>query len=389
MSKKVKGYFGSRSGKQYNIPNELREWLKNGCSPTIPQNIRLALNEVWEQAARDVDEELQVIFELSPRTDSPQTMPELDCLEQVTITTGRANRTARSEVADDTIERVKEILNSARPYVGDIPLKRAFVSDIPGDPGFSLVFTPGHESLAATVCWNDIPAVTFMVAGDASESTELWRMLLAPAGFPIHVNMDNPPQVPWCGVRPELTFFLTPPTSIRWIADFARWVAWAWLEPDGDRYPQLSVMKNQGCHVADHMEENDSFRSDGSHENVRAPEGQVQAQGRAQSVLNRYFNGTEHMRIPYPQPLPEELAPWHCYTRDGGHAILCVPMDSYYDTQYRNEDCVVPISVKAVLRRGYRMLDGFVVVDVPCGPWGVVQDEDDCEYSDFVDASGF
>jgi hypothetical protein len=65
----------------------------------------------------------------------------------------------------------------------------------------------------------------------------------------------------------------------------------------------------------------------------------------------------------YPQPLPEELQAWYCYTIDGGHSILCA-LKSAYAPGADPVSFLVPAPVKSVLRAGYSLQDGYVVVDL-------------------------
>lgn len=88
----------------------------------------------------------------------------------------------------------------------------------------------------------------------------------------------------------------------------------------------------------------------------------------------------------YPRPLPEEIAPWHCYTLDGGHSILVVlDLGDLGDKPSREqlETNLCPAPVKAVERAGWRVVDGYVVAKLPYDPQlGLVTDPDDDEYGD-------
>uniref|UniRef100_UPI003F491198 hypothetical protein n=1 Tax=Amycolatopsis sp. CA-096443 TaxID=3239919 RepID=UPI003F491198 len=87
----------------------------------------------------------------------------------------------------------------------------------------------------------------------------------------------------------------------------------------------------------------------------------------------------------YPAALPTELAPWHCYTADGGHCLF-VLLDSMADDYDRPgadpADYGVAAPVKAVLRAGWTVReDGFVVCDLPYSPEaGLVTDPGDDEH---------
>jgi hypothetical protein len=75
--------------------------------------------------------------------------------------------------------------------------------------------------------------------------------------------------------------------------------------------------------------------------------------------------GLAHMAVSgkkYHSPLPKELEQFYCYMQDGGHCIL-VLLPGCKNRPV--EDYIIPAPVKAVLRRGYTVQDGYVVCDLP------------------------
>ncbi|MEU5181188.1 hypothetical protein AB0G49_14160 [Streptomyces longwoodensis] len=108
-------------------------------------------------------------------------------------------------------------------------------------------------------------------------------------------------------------------------------------------------------------------------------------------VIAQSLPGMVDFGRPYGRPLPEELAPWHCYTLDGGHCILVVLDDGRLGDQPSREEIegrLVPAPVKAVEREGWRMVDGFVVCKLPYDPvLGLVVPEEDDEYGDGTEES--
>lgn len=83
----------------------------------------------------------------------------------------------------------------------------------------------------------------------------------------------------------------------------------------------------------------------------------------------------------YPQPLPEELIQWYCYTSDGGHSIMAA-LESHYSPGADPAAFLVPAPVKAVIRAGYTISDdGYVVSDLPYNSQrGLVTQPGDAEY---------
>jgi hypothetical protein len=82
----------------------------------------------------------------------------------------------------------------------------------------------------------------------------------------------------------------------------------------------------------------------------------------------------------YPHSLPDDLTPFYCYTRDGGHSILVV-----LENEYRRGDSpvrfIVPAPIKTVLKAGYYQRDGFVWAVLPYNRDGGLQvEEEEVEY---------
>lgn len=81
----------------------------------------------------------------------------------------------------------------------------------------------------------------------------------------------------------------------------------------------------------------------------------------------------------YPQPLPPDLAPWYCYTSDGGHSIVVVPA-ALADPEPA-ADRTVPIPVRTVQRLGWETRDGWLIVNIPYDPnLGIVVPPTDDEF---------
>lgn len=75
--------------------------------------------------------------------------------------------------------------------------------------------------------------------------------------------------------------------------------------------------------------------------------------------------------IPYPKPLPPEIAPLHAYVLDGGHCLMCVP--KAFLEEARAKGCwryEVPLPVKYVLAMGWEAIAGTdaIAVNVPYDP---------------------
>jgi hypothetical protein len=66
----------------------------------------------------------------------------------------------------------------------------------------------------------------------------------------------------------------------------------------------------------------------------------------------------------YPHPIPKDLEPYYCYTRDGGHSILIV-LENEYIQGSSPLRFIIPAPVKVVLKAGYRIRDGLVWAVLP------------------------
>lgn len=93
-----------------------------------------------------------------------------------------------------------------------------------------------------------------------------------------------------------------------------------------------------------------------------------------------------YLKLPtpsYPRELPADIAPWHCYTIDGGHSILATIPTLLTANPTDPESFLVPIPVQSVLR-GYELRNGYVLALDPRISYdrnlGLITPKDDDEY---------
>lgn len=86
--------------------------------------------------------------------------------------------------------------------------------------------------------------------------------------------------------------------------------------------------------------------------------------------------------VPYKGLLPEELKPYHVYLIDSGHKIMCVLEKHLEVAQEKGMDLYeLSLPVKYVIEKGYRFVDGYVVVvDAEFNGRYLVVDERHYEY---------
>ncbi|MGW0033049.1 hypothetical protein ACWDXD_24935 [Streptomyces sp. NPDC003314] len=107
-----------------------------------------------------------------------------------------------------------------------------------------------------------------------------------------------------------------------------------------------------------------------------------------QTIVRRTMEEAMLQDRPYPGELPAELAPWYCYTKDGGHCLVVAldPTEEGYRVSAggpaRIEQALLPVPVKAVLRAGWRIGEnGYVYTAVRYDPaLGVLTAPEDDEF---------
>lgn len=80
--------------------------------------------------------------------------------------------------------------------------------------------------------------------------------------------------------------------------------------------------------------------------------------------------------------LPSELKKHHVYYIDGGHGIKCV-LNNHLAEALKTDMRIylVPVPVKYVLEKGYRIINGYVVCDAPYDKFvGLIVEEKYREY---------
>jgi hypothetical protein len=85
---------------------------------------------------------------------------------------------------------------------------------------------------------------------------------------------------------------------------------------------------------------------------------------------------------PYEGVIPKELEPYHYYITDSGHSIMCV-LECHLKEAKENDmdDYEVPIPVKYVLEKGWKVEGDYIIVDAPYElPYGVMIEEKYYEY---------
>ena len=85
--------------------------------------------------------------------------------------------------------------------------------------------------------------------------------------------------------------------------------------------------------------------------------------------MRKSLEDVKHMirNKPYPNALPDKLAPFHAYVSDSGHCLMCIPA-KFEGTAFGASDpwgYEIPLPVKYVLETGYRQRGDYLIVEVP------------------------
>jgi len=99
--------------------------------------------------------------------------------------------------------------------------------------------------------------------------------------------------------------------------------------------------------------------------------------------MRKSLQDIAHMvqRRPYPGQLPAELKPYHYYILDSGHSIMCVLEVHMEEAKGDMDNYEVPVPVKYVLEKGYRIVDGYIVIEAEYSPdIGLLVDDEYSEY---------
>jgi hypothetical protein len=147
-------------------------------------------------------------------------------LWHVTLNTGDKRRSWRHEVDDKLMVTFSQLLTKA--------LSGNFVAIPVVQPICHFKIATQGQCMIATVYRQDIPLVTLGVAGDSPCSADLWRVMHdSYSGIEnsqeLKTDRNSPPEGLWCGARIEVGLAMHRDAA-KWLADFERCIAWAWLE---------------------------------------------------------------------------------------------------------------------------------------------------------------
>ena len=85
----------------------------------------------------------------------------------------------------------------------------------------------------------------------------------------------------------------------------------------------------------------------------------------------------------YISRLPRELKVFYKYFMDSGHCLMCIPKQFVNDALSSDTpySYVAPIPVKYVIEKGYKIINGYITIEVQYDKMlGVVVDEAYYEY---------
>lgn len=143
-------------------------------------------------------------------------------LSHCTANSGHVRVSPRSEVSDDTVDRLVTAIRRARRGRTNIPFEG-------GDVGLQV--SVEGRCLLATVWRGTAPILTVGVAAqNDATSAHIWRLLYESAVPPLEVTVPTEPRGAWCLDRIEIGASRETPAAMTMTGDFARCLAWAWIE---------------------------------------------------------------------------------------------------------------------------------------------------------------
>ena len=165
-------------------------------------------------------------------------MPRPRYIEHITLDTGDTRRSPRDEVDDVSIAALQDGLGAA--LAGDRV-------GIPGMDGYTMTATASGRCLMATVfgppirgdkgTCDDVPMLTLGIASHSRCGAALWRIMHQDRTDPMPAlkTAGQPcPDEPWLAARLEIGAAIYP-EAMKWIGDWERCLAWAWLARLEDR----------------------------------------------------------------------------------------------------------------------------------------------------------
>lgn len=154
-------------------------------------------------------------------------------INHITLNTGHTRRSPRAEVSGDTIEKLQPWLNAAINTGSRHPLPAPGLGHISAvamvDDGALVVtvYAPsGPHEHGKPHAGATMPLVTIGVAKRSRQSDALWGKMVKAFGSAPNLRA---PAIPWCAVALHAGMLIYP-SSLDWIGDFERCVAWTWME---------------------------------------------------------------------------------------------------------------------------------------------------------------
>ncbi|MNW42240.1 hypothetical protein D3C74_194040 [compost metagenome] len=79
--------------------------------------------------------------------------------------------------------------------------------------------------------------------------------------------------------------------------------------------------------------------------------------------------------------IPNDISRYHVYTPDGGHELQCILEQDLMDLpDVDKEEMICNIPVKAVIKAGYYIQDGYLITKVPRVDGRIEYDSEDIEH---------
>ena len=140
-------------------------------------------------------------------------------LVHITLNTGNARRSSRTEVSPPAVEAAAKTIGAALASGDQEPV---------GVPDYTATATSKGKALLVTAWQGPAPLVTVGVALTSLSGAGLWRAMHKSIDG-LATRADSPPAPPWIAARIEPSV-MHAVEALDWLGDWERCIGWAWVD---------------------------------------------------------------------------------------------------------------------------------------------------------------
>ncbi len=152
-------------------------------------------------------------------------------LRHITLTTGHARDSYRSEVSDEAVKVCGALIGRLAGSNDDPHNEETY--PFPSLPGYWISGQVKSRAMLATV-WadknRDMPVLAIGIAMSSKAGASLWRALHRMEGLTLATSIDKCPPEPWVAAAPLPGAALASRSAMMILGDFERCLGWAFIE---------------------------------------------------------------------------------------------------------------------------------------------------------------